>query len=336
MIELDVRLRFIHFISMIVPKLQGEALLSDIAIAADNDQHLHIWWLGQSGFLLKYNGTRVLLDPYLSDSLTQKYAQTDKPHVRMTEICVLPQFLQPLDIITSSHLHTDHFDTATLVPLFSANPRVQFCYPAAERCNVMERLGKHFPLSACGFSDGDSIDGDGFEVRGIVAAHNEVDRDEMGQSHYLGFWICLGPFRIYHSGDTVWNDEIIKQVREQGCHLALVPINGNKPERRVAGNLNGTEAAALAKAIGAQLAVPHHFEMFEFNTESPDEFLNACRRLGQPCRVLQCGERLTLSASELPPSHYAEKNESKACKDPGEALLLGADRHLDGGSNVAT
>jgi L-ascorbate metabolism protein UlaG (beta-lactamase superfamily) len=301
MIELDVCLRFIHVRLMIVPKLQGEALVSDIANTVDDEEHLHVWWLGQSGFLLKHHETRVLIDPYLSDSLTLKYAQTDKPHVRMTEICMQPQFLQDLDVIASSHLHTDHFDVVTLVPLFSANSSAQFFYPAAERGAVVERLGGHFPPSAIGLSDGDSIQGEGFEIQGIVAAHNEVDRDELGQSRYLGFWIRLGPFRIYHSGDTLWNDDIIKQVRERGCDLALVPINGNRPERRVAGNLNGTEAAALAKALGVRMAVPHHFEMFEFNTDSPDEFLTACGRLGQSCKVLKCGERLTLLASDFLP-----------------------------------
>jgi L-ascorbate metabolism protein UlaG (beta-lactamase superfamily) len=79
-----------------------------------------------------------------------------------------------------------------------------------------------------------------------------------------------------------------------GIDVALLPINGRAPERRVAGNLTGEEAAELAHAIGARLAVPMHFEMFEFNTEPPDAFVAACQRLGQACRVLRAGERLTL------------------------------------------
>jgi hypothetical protein len=31
--------------------------------------------------------------------------------------------------------------------------------------------------------------------------------------------------------------------------------------------------------------------MFEFNTESPDEFVKACEELGQRYRVLRGGER---------------------------------------------
>jgi L-ascorbate metabolism protein UlaG (beta-lactamase superfamily) len=62
----------------------------------------------------------------------------------------------------------------------------------------------------------------------------------------------------------------------------------------VAGNLNGTEAAALAKAGKVRLVVPCHYDLFEFNTETPDEFATACGRLDQPFKVLRCGEKLEL------------------------------------------
>ena len=60
--------------------------------------------------------------------------------------------------------------------------------------------------------------------------------------------------------------------------------------------MNGTEAAALAKAGGAGHVVPCHYDMFEFNTETPDEFVGACERLRQPFQVMRCGGRLELKA----------------------------------------
>jgi L-ascorbate metabolism protein UlaG (beta-lactamase superfamily) len=81
-----------------------------------------------------------------------------------------------------------------------------------------------------------------------------------------------------------------------GVDVALLPINGDRPERRVAGNLNGREAATLAKEIGAGVVVPCHYEMFEFNTASPDEFIQTATALNQPYRVLRAGERWSVSA----------------------------------------
>jgi L-ascorbate metabolism protein UlaG (beta-lactamase superfamily) len=90
----------------------------------------------------------------------------------------------------------------------------------------------------------------------------------------------------------------VPALRPLQVDVALVPINGNRPERRVAGNLDGVEAARLACEIGAELAIPHHFDMFKFNTEPPDEFVAECRRLGQNFRVLENGAGLDVAVRE--------------------------------------
>jgi L-ascorbate metabolism protein UlaG (beta-lactamase superfamily) len=108
--------------------------------------------------------------------------------------------------------------------------------------------------------------------------------------------VRCGPYALYHAGDTIPYEAQAARVRAvAGVDVALLPINGRRPERRVTGNLWGDEAAALAHAIGARLAVPMHFEMFTFNTEPPDAFVAGCERLGQPYRVLRAGERLTVA-----------------------------------------
>src|SRR2546421_13122207 len=107
---------------MIRPILQDDDFLEDVENAAQDLQDLHLWWLGQSGFLVQWQGRHLLLDPYLSDSLTIKYAATDKPHVRMTERVIEPERLTFIDVVASTHDHTDHFDPDTLRPLLAANP----------------------------------------------------------------------------------------------------------------------------------------------------------------------------------------------------------------------
>jgi len=279
---------------MIVPCQKDSTLLADIHTASPEAGDLHLWWLGQSGFLLKQGGSFLLLDPYLSDSLTLKYDATDKPHVRMTERCLAPEALDFVRVITSSHQHTDHFDEATLLPLANRAQGIKLVVPAAVEDQARARLDGSPMVELIPVDVGDSTIVDGWWISAVAAAHNEIERDEEGRCKFLGYVIQRGGFSIYHSGDTLWHDGLVGALLPFQCDVALVPINGSKPERRVAGNLNGTEAAALAKAIGAKLAVPHHFEMFEFNTEPPVEFVATCQRLGQPCKVLRCGERLTL------------------------------------------
>ena len=116
---------------MIQPYLQDDAFLDDIARARGEPGRLHLWWLGQSGFLVQAHQHYLLLDPYLSDSLTEKYANTDMPHVRMTARVVDPTRLDFIDVVTSSHSHTDHLDAATLRPLRHVNPALAMVIPAA-------------------------------------------------------------------------------------------------------------------------------------------------------------------------------------------------------------
>ena len=278
---------------MIRPVLRDEAILADIADAARATEALHLWWLGQSGFLLQWEGRHLLTDPYLSDSLTKKYAGTDKPHVRMTERVVAPEKLAFIDVVTSSHNHTDHLDGETLRPLIHANPDIRLMIPEANREFVAQRLQVN-PRMPLGIDDGTSASAAGFRLTGVASAHEELERDPQGRCKFLGYIVELGPWKIYHSGDTVWYEGMTGRLRPWAPDVALLPINGRSPERRVPGNLNGREAAKLAKDIRARLVIPCHYEMFEFNTASPDEFVAEAQRLGQPCRVLKCGERFTL------------------------------------------
>ena len=256
-----------------------------------DQQHFHLWWLGQSGFLLQWKGKRVLIDSYLSDSLTKKYATTDKPHIRMSELVVKPELLSNISIVTSSHNHTDHLDAETLIPVLKNNPGIKFIIPEANREFVAERVKceKDFPI---GLNDGKSIRIDDFTFYGIPAKHNEIERDENGNCRFMGYVIEFGNNRIYHSGDTLWFEKMVDQLEPFAVDVAILPINGNKPERKVAGNLNSKESAELGKAIHAKYVIPCHYDMFTFNTADVNEFAKEAEKINQPYKVLQPGEHL--------------------------------------------
>ena len=67
----------------------------------------------------------------------------------------------------------------------------------------------------------------------------------------------------------------------------------DKPHVRL--NFWGDEAATFAHNVGAGLVVPMHYEMFDFNTETPELFVATAEQLGQPYRVLRCGELLKIT-----------------------------------------
>ncbi|MEX0885609.1 MAG: MBL fold metallo-hydrolase [Phycisphaeraceae bacterium] len=278
--------------SLIEPVLKDDALVAQMRGTQPGDG-LAIWWLGQSGFLVKSRTGCLLFDPYLSDSLTRKYADTDKPHVRMTAQAVDPAALDFVEVITSTHNHTDHLDAATLGPLLAANPTGKLVIPEANRAFVADRLGVEVDAPV-GVGDGDVVDVAGFQIEGVPAAHEALERDEQGRPRFMGYIVRCGKWCVYHSGDTLLYDGLVERLREKRIDVAILPINGRRPERRVAGNLDGQQAAQLAHDIGARLVIPCHFEMFTFNTASPGLFEKSCRKLGQDHRVMRCGELLEL------------------------------------------
>ena len=275
---------------MIQPVQSFDTLLADIHASNQPDGSFRLWWLGQSGFLLQWNGIHVLLDPYLSDSLTKKYSRTDKPHVRLTELVIEPARLSFADVATATHNHTDHLDAETLCPILVRNPNLKLVIPEANRAFVAERL-KIDSTIPIGVDDGRSVEVCGMRFSGIASAHETLDRDERGRARYLGYALQFGGWSIYHSGDTVRYQGMAEKLKEFKIDVALLPINGRAAERRVPGNLFGAEAAQLAKDIAAKLVIPCHFEMFEFNTASPQEFVDECQRLKQSFKVLRCGEK---------------------------------------------
>jgi L-ascorbate metabolism protein UlaG (beta-lactamase superfamily) len=275
---------------VIRPFQSHDALLADIHASNRRDEGFRLWWLGQSGFLLQWQGIHVLLDPYLSDSLTRKYSQTDKPHMRMTELVIDPVRLSFADIVTSTHNHTDHLDAETLCPILANNPSVKLVIAEANRAFVADRL-KIDAAAAIGLDDGTSAETSGIKFSGVASAHETLECDEHGRARFLGYVLEFDRWTLYHSGDTVRYEGMAEKLRRFKIDVALLPINGRAAERRVPGNLTGSEAAQLARNIDAKLAIPCHFDMFEFNTATPDEFIHHCEKLGQPFKVLRCGEQ---------------------------------------------
>jgi L-ascorbate metabolism protein UlaG (beta-lactamase superfamily) len=278
----------------LIPAYQkDDALLRDIEEAPDDESQFHIWWLGQSGFLIRWNGYSLLLDPYLSDSLARKYKGTKKPHERMSELVIAPGRLRGIDIVTSSHTHTDHLDGETLVPILKNNPGIQFLIPEATRDFVCDRLkcDRAFPT---GITNGQDRTIEPFTFHGIPSKHDEIEYDENGNCIYMGYVVKFGSWTIYHSGDTLWFDELPGLVAPFKPDVALLPINGSDPVRGVQGNLNSMEAVRLAKEIGAGTTVPCHYDMFAFNTADVNEFAEEAKKAGLGYKVMRGGERLTV------------------------------------------
>ena len=72
-------------------------------------------------------------------------------------------------------------------------------------------------------------------------------------------------------------DGLIATLAKWRFDVAFLPINGRDARRLKAnclGNFTFQEAVDVAGDIGTRFAIPTHYEMFEFNSADPQDFVD--------------------------------------------------------------
>lgn len=204
---------------------------------------MKITWLGQSGYLLEDSGTRVFLDPYLSD-IVNKVA--NRP--RLIDPPVQPEEITGSVICTHDHL--DHLDPEAIEKMH----RDQIDFYAPSSCKAhLEELGctKIHPLDL-----GDTVQIGPFAFTGVFADHS-VDA--------IGIFAEWNGHSFYFTGDTLANPKL-EEMAAKKPEFLFVCINGKL------GNMNADEAVQLTKVLKPKVAVPTHYGMFASNTEDPEVY----------------------------------------------------------------
>lgn len=256
-----------------MPELAEEPLAGSLAdaLAAGPTAGARLFWLGQAGFVIEIAGRRLVIDPYLSDSLAEKYRDGPFPHERMMAPPVDPDGLGRVDLLLATHHHTDHMDAATLRPILASRPGLRLVAPAATLDEARSRSG--LPEDRLIAMDaGDAVEPlPRVRIVATPAAHETLERDASGRHKFLGFLVEAGGLRIWHSGDCVPFDGLVDAVRSLRPDLALLPVNGRRPELagRFAGNFSIAEAIEVAAAVGSPAMIAHHYGLFAFNTADP-------------------------------------------------------------------
>lgn len=289
---------------LIAPVRKGHALIDEIDSTVLTRPGVAVWWLGQSGFVLKSREATVYIDPYLSEHLTQKYADTDKPHIRMTEAPLRGDQVSNADLVLSTHRHADHMDPVAVPEILAASPQARYLLPRAHRDHV---LAWGLAEARLLFADVDEpVSVKGVEILPQPAAHEGFDLIEGGGHPYMGYVLTMGGVTLYHSGDTVPFAGMIERLRAHDVDLAFLPVNGRDARRQALGtpgNCTVEESLCIAALAGVATVVPHHYDMFTFNTIDIEGFRKRAAELypHQTICVMTCGERYMV----MPPKRSA-------------------------------
>jgi L-ascorbate metabolism protein UlaG (beta-lactamase superfamily) len=256
-------------------------------------------WLGQAGFVIETGGLRLLIDPYLSDSLLRLFPPgSTYPHHRMMPPPVLPSELAGIDLVLSTHFHGDHLDEDTLRPLLAANPRLRLLGPEATRTISLDTAG----IAAdryIGIDAGEAFSpAAGIVITATRAAHETLERDAEGKHVFLGFAISGPDGVIWHSGDCIPFDGLVDEVKALKPDIALMPVNGRRADlaaNNIVGNFHAAEAVDVARKIGCRSLVMHHYGMFAFNTVPAEDLDRLEAPAGLRLRRARLNERYELA-----------------------------------------
>ncbi len=282
---------------LIQPVQSGQQLINDIRETTVADDSVAIWWLGQSGYAIKSASHLFYVDLYLSEHLTKKYAETAKPHIRMTEAAIRGTDLENVKLLFSSHKHSDHLDPGSMPDIFSNNPEAQLVLPGALKEYAITTLALDGDRLIPTNGD-ETITVNGMDVTIIPSAHPDLTKDEAHGHLFIGFIFDVDGVKIYHSGDTLVYDGLADRLKPHNIDIAFLPINGTDARRgelHVPPNMNIEEALQLAQDIGNPLIIPHHYDMFTFNTVDVKLFIEQADSSGQAYKVMQCGEKFEWS-----------------------------------------
>ena len=280
--------------NLIQPEQTGATLLQDITTFQPEPGEVAIWWLGQSGYAIKTASILFYVDLYLSEHLTTKYTSTEKPHIRMTAAPIRGGEISGAAWLFASHKHSDHLDPGTAPAFMAASPDAGLVVPAA-LVDYTVSLG--IPRERILPTRGEETFAVGpMTVHSIPSAHPEFEYTEAGGYPFLGYMFEVDGLTLYHSGDTLAYDGLAERLKPYAPDIAFLPINGTDERRNalhVPPNMSMDDAVRLAREIGAGLVVPHHYDMFTFNTADVGDFEQIARAAGQPYAVLQAGQRFT-------------------------------------------
>jgi L-ascorbate metabolism protein UlaG (beta-lactamase superfamily) len=232
---------------------------------------LTLFWLGQSGFLLKTPSATIACDLYLSD-FCRKKSRLD--HTRKMPIPIAPEQLEPIDHFLITHAHIDHFDPETIGPIMKSQPKTQFYCPS----DCKRVIAEYFPSSADRFQlvgcEKEYLLSKNMRLRPLPAAHEELTKDTDGEYIAVSYLLLLDDVHqaIVFGGDTIPFDHQARMIRSAipaNYKLSLVlPVNGRDAQRAqlgFKGNMTLDEAVDLYHQTQADCLVPCHFGMFALN-----------------------------------------------------------------------
>ena len=249
-----------------------------------------IFFLGQSGYILRTPETILYIDPYLSNYVQDPSGLGASEMIRSFPPPIIPEEINTLNGILCTHAHVDHMDPWTIMNI-NADFMLYTSVGAYEQ-NPVELPQRQ----VCFLEPGITQTINDVFVESLPAAHYDL-HDHLGRPDCLSFVITVHQKIIFLWGDGIIYPGLVDKLQQYSFDYFFAPINGRDKVREakgIVGNLKALELAQLCCDIHIRTVVPNHYDMFKVNTASVDYFLEcvATHCPDQDVHVLSCGDHL--------------------------------------------
>ena len=202
---------------------------------------MKVTFLGQAGLLFEDNDTKILVDPYLSNSV-EKF---NSNNYRRQPINKKYLNIKP-NVIIITHNHLDHLDDETLQNYLNKSSNVLCLAPYSSWQKLRNFKGNNNYVM---FNNGTSWTYKNIKFQAVKAEHSDLEA--------IGIIIICNNETHYITGDTLYNELVFKSLPDIKINYLYLPING------VGNNMNIEDAANFANRINADIVIPIHFGMFD-------------------------------------------------------------------------
>lgn len=214
---------------------------------------MKITYLGQAGLLLETGDKKIVIDPYLSDSVAKIEPQNTR------RVAVDERFLRiKPDVIVLTHAHGDHTDKETLCHYLTAESATLTLAPYSAWKEVRRFGGaKNRYVS---FNDGTTWTEGDILFRAVKAEHSD--------EYAIGVVVEAEGKRYYITGDTLYSERVFDSLPKTEFEAVFLPVNG------VGNNMNFADAKRFIARVSTKYAVPVHIGMFDDLTATDWECAN--------------------------------------------------------------
>lgn len=262
---------------MLQPANSGASLITEIEQTLSVTPTL--WWLGHSGFVIRFAHITFYVDPCLS---------TPNGRTRLMASPLDAAQVRHADMIFATHAHPGHLDPATVVPMLEASRTAKLVLPksAADPAHAAGIPYTRMSTTDAGLRIEYFKNNLYARTYAVPSAHPTLDHTGQGGHPCLGYLIRFGRWTIYHAGDCAPYPDLAMRLRPYNVTVALLPIG--------AGNFTPSEAAQLAIDIDAKWVVPMHYGTFSEDRESDFVAHMLGHRPELRFRVFRVGEKWTV------------------------------------------